>query len=428
MEKKIEPCESGVFCFWGMAKENYFCVIMAEKDLKLNLTLTKVQFKGFKSIEDLSVDLEKGLNILIGKNASGKSNFLECLYLSMAYRKRRQPAFFKYANLEFISSDGSSFIWESERDVQKLNTEKENIEEGIRIKEKLFINNTLVFDSSATGKRELINYKNKKILPLPAGVRGILRRIGHFRITPYFIKFNLPNDLDCISIPGLIRIPIEGERFDIWNFPNTLDFLFEIFLNAENYFISHFDEIKNINKTTFIEQLIIKNEIINNLKKYTPIQDIRFNKNINVYKEDKLITIENIKLDFKINNSWIPWSSLSDGTRRLFYLVAEISNKENGFVLVEEPELGIHPHQFHLIMEFLKEESQEKQIIISTHSPQALNYFKEDELSHILITNYDQEKSTQIRHLTNAEIKKAKTYIKEVGFLSDYWMLSDLEL
>jgi hypothetical protein len=78
-------------------------------------------------------------------------------------------------------------------------------------------------------------------------------------------------------------------------------------------------------------------------------------------------------------------------------------------------------------MEFLKEESDNKQIIISTHSPQALNQLEEDELSRILITTYDSKKGTQVRHLSKPQITKAKKYMKEVGFLSDYWMISDLD-
>ncbi|WP_309332700.1 AAA family ATPase [Mucilaginibacter sp.] len=107
-------------------------------------------------------------------------------------------------------------------------------------------------------------------------------------------------------------------------------------------------------------------------------------------------------------------------------MISEITNTD-GLVLIEEPELGIHPHQFNLLMNFLKEQSEHKQIIISTHSPKALDHLSPDELNSILITYYDLKKGTQIRHLTNKEITKAKKYMKEVGFFSDYWLLSDLE-
>jgi predicted ATP-dependent endonuclease of OLD family len=396
---------------------------MSSSNTIKNLTLSEVHFKGYKSIENLKVNLEKGLNILIGKNASGKSNFLECLYIALIRVRRDIPI--KYSKLKFISSDGDFLTWESERDIQKQNLDKETIEERIGIKEKLFINDHLVFDNSERKKDKYIKYQNRDILALSA--KGILRRIGHHNLSPTFIKFNLPYDLECISIPGVIKIPIEENTMDLWEIPPTLSFLAQLFFNIETSYEHEGDKIDSIDKASFYKKLKIKEEIIRNLRKHSPISDVRFNENINVYKQEKLITIENIKLDFKVNSDWIPWSSLSDGTKRLFYLISEISNKVGGLVLVEEPELGIHPHQFHLTMEFLKEESEEKQIIISTHSPQSLNYLKEDEMSRILITYYDRKKGTQLKHLTKIQINKAKKYIKEVGFLSDYWMLSDLE-
>ncbi|MBS1503358.1 MAG: AAA family ATPase, partial [Bacteroidetes bacterium] len=96
-------------------------------------------------------------------------------------------------------------------------------------------------------------------------------------------------------------------------------------------------------------------------------------------------------------------------------------------ILIEEPELGIHPHQFNLLMDFLKTQSAHKQIIISTHSPKSLDHLEKDDLNNILIAYYDRKSGTQIRHLSPKEIKKAKAYIKEIGFISDYWLHSDLE-
>ena len=186
------------------------------------------------------------------------------------------------------------------------------------------------------------------------------------------------------------------------------------------------NKIRDIKKEDVLNQLKVKEKIIENLKVYTSIEDVRFSSNINIYRDEKSIIIDNIKIEFKLNGNWLPWSQLSDGTKRLFYIISEVTNS-NGLVLIEEPELGIHPHQFNLLMDFLKEQSEQKQIIISTHSPKALDHLSQDELSNILLTYYDLKKGTQIRHLTKKEVAKAKRYMKEVGFFSDYWLLSDLE-
>ena len=125
----------------------------------------------------------------------------------------------------------------------------------------------------------------------------------------------------------------------------------------------------------------------------------------------------------------------------MFYIISEVvsedyfffrysnfgeANSNSRIILIEEPELGIHPHQLHKLMLFLKEQSRTKQIIITTHSPEVLNILDGDELDSIILSYSDKEKGTLMRHMADKEKTKAKAYIKE-DFLSDYWMHSNLE-
>ncbi|RZK13568.1 MAG: ATP-binding protein, partial [Hymenobacter sp.] len=93
----------------------------------------------------------------------------------------------------------------------------------------------------------------------------------------------------------------------------------------------------------------------------------------------------------------------------------------------EEPELGIHPHQLHLLLNFLREQSEKHQLIITTHSPQVLDMLREDELDRITICELHKTKGTQFRKLKKTQQDDARRYMREVGFLSDYWRLGDLE-
>ena len=146
-------------------------------------------------------------------------------------------------------------------------------------------------------------------------------------------------------------------------------------------------------------------------------------------------------LEFLIDGNWHPFSNLSDGTKRLFYIITEVAfdspfyflgygilapnlNNINRIILIEEPELGVHPHQLHELMLFLKEQSQHKQIIITTHSPQVLDILDKDELG--IIASYEKGEGTKLRHLDDQEIAKAQQYMEE-DYLSDYWRFSDLE-
>jgi len=199
-------------------------------------------------------------------------------------------------------------------------------------------------------------------------------------------------------------------------------------------------------KSEFISKL---DEKISELSKWlnglTPIEEIRFNPNINIHLEEEteIYTFSNLFLEYKVNGSWLPYSSLSDGTKRLFYIISELyvganpgleefinfkdENINKNIFLIEEPELGIHPHQLHQLMTFIKEQSEDKQIILSTHSPMVLDVLGKDDLHRIIIaSNDDQKKGSQFRHLTEKEMEKAKLYMSDY-YLSDYWKYSDLE-
>jgi hypothetical protein len=67
--------------------------------------------------------------------------------------------------------------------------------------------------------------------------------------------------------------------------------------------------------------------------------------------------------------------ALSDGTLRfLGTLVALRTAPPSSFVLMEEPETGLHPQRIHLLVEYLEAVTKERgiQVIATTHSPQLL--------------------------------------------------------
>ncbi len=388
--------------------------------------LDKVHLKGFKSIEDLSIDFQRGLNILIGQNGSGKSNFMEFLFETIGIN-RTNKIFFNYVKLDYSSSDSHSFIMELEKQVNAKNAINTfNYRNGLL--ERLFIDGELVFDNSSDDlSQKTIDFQNRKIRIV--GIGGNLTELflhwGYQYWYPLYIKFELPDNLQYIDTPGTVKANLENLNGTL-EYADTLSFMDYSIRSFESLSSEDIVKIKDITKNDVLAHLKIQDEIIENLKLYTTIKDARFNENINLYNDGKDVIIDNIKLEFKINGNWLPWSQLSDGAKRLFYIIAEVTNS-NGLVLIEEPELGIHPHQFNLVMNFLKEQSENKQIIISTHAPKALDRLSPKELNNILVTHYDLKKGTQMRHLKGKEIKTAKRYMNEVGFLSDYWLLSDLE-
>jgi AAA15 family ATPase/GTPase len=163
------------------------------------------------------------------------------------------------------------------------------------------------------------------------------------------------------------------------------------------------------------------------LNRFSPIKNLRLSDSRSFYYGKDFLKINYLLIEFYVNNSWHTWSELSDGTKRIFHIISEI-NYNNGIILLEEPENGVHPDQLFLLMDFIKEQSKQKQIIITTHSPEVLNILEKDELDRIIVTRYEEGKGTQMHHLNEKRIKKARAYMSSEGLaLKDFWVHSNLE-
>jgi predicted ATPase len=393
----------------------------------LRVFISNVNLKGFKSIVDLSIDFQPDINILIGKNGSGKSNFFEFLSQAANFNRNNKISF-DQSSLVFRTTDGYKFTYELARTIRRHSFEKDGIEDRIGPDEKFLINDQVIYDSTQSTGTAYFDFKNKKYTYM-ANMPYMFYRLGYGYVVPLFIKYSLPENLNFLASSSSLELNIEN-YYGFWDFLTGSSFLSNIFDRIERLENEEGEidskKIESFSTKSILKELKIPHQILQAVKHYSPIQDVRFNPNINIYKDEKKILADNVKLEFKVNNSWMPWSQLSDGTKRMFYIIAEVTDCQ-GPVLLEEPELGVHPHQFNLLMNFLVEQSQKKQIIISTHSPKALDQLSQTDLNKVIIADYDTKNGTRLRHLTPKETTKAKRYMNEVGFFSDYWMLSDLE-
>ena len=76
-------------------------------------------------------------------------------------------------------------------------------------------------------------------------------------------------------------------------------------------------------------------------------------------------------------------SQLSDGTLRfvcLATLLLQPHELQPATIIIDEPELGLHPYAITIFSEIVKQLSDEKQIIISTQSVELLNEFDVDDI------------------------------------------------
>jgi len=89
---------------------------------------------------------------------------------------------------------------------------------------------------------------------------------------------------------------------------------------------------------------------------------------------------------------------LSDGTVLFLWLLAILHQPPTGgIIMIEEPEIGLHPDLIRILAETLKSvASEEKQFLISTHSPELVSWLEPE---NVLVVEKDEEGATQARRL-----------------------------
>jgi predicted ATP-dependent endonuclease of OLD family len=389
--------------------------------------LQHVSLKNYKSIKDAEIDFKPGLNIVIGKNASGKTNFINGLNTVLNFKfeelqdaEAKIKAFFRndFIQVEVLSEGPKDF---SEVD---LNNPPINYKISWRIND---------------NQQEQVDNRNLKYFLSDKNYNFHDTTIRYGTIYKENSRFiTLPSNFPLVNGGN-----ISSEITIASNSENRSEFLTVFFqrLYRDLYRLYHVDNEKPIEKELKHKIILLSEKHLKNINsfigRYSPIKEIRLNHDFIVVSEEKgqRQTIANFYLEFLIDEkSWLPYELLSDGSKRLFYIISEmlandIYSNHNylDIILLEEPELGVHPHQLHLLMLFIKEQSRYKQIILTTHSPQVLDIIDSDELDRVIICHYDSKNGTQLRHLSEKEMSKAKKYMKEEAFLSDYWRFSDLE-
>lgn len=95
-------------------------------------------------------------------------------------------------------------------------------------------------------------------------------------------------------------------------------------------------------------------------------------------------------------------SQISDGTLRFICLTTALLQPEPpSTILLDEPELGLHPHALALLAEMIKAASVKTQVIVSTQSPILIDYFEPQD---IIVVNRENGES-KFRRLDEEKLK-----------------------
>ena len=110
-------------------------------------------------------------------------------------------------------------------------------------------------------------------------------------------------------------------------------------------------------------------------------------------------------------------SQLSDGTLRFICLATLLLQPEElqpATIIIDEPELGLHPYAITMLAELVKKAATKKQIILATQSIELLDHFKPDDVIVVDRT----ENGSEFKRL-NAE--RLATWLEDDYTLGELW-------
>jgi len=107
----------------------------------------------------------------------------------------------------------------------------------------------------------------------------------------------------------------------------------------------------------------------------------------------------------------LPASSMSDGTITIFALIIALYFEDKPFIVIEEPVSHIHPFLVARVMAMMKESSERRQLMITTHSTEVVKHVS---LEDILLLSRDSEGFSIISRPADKE--EVRTFLEnEIG-------------
>ncbi|SHL97543.1 AAA family ATPase [Rhizobacter sp. OV335] len=330
--------------------------------------IQKLTVKGYKSIAAL-VDFElRPLNVLIGANGAGKSNFIGLFrFLASVVGDNFAVDVQKRGGPETLLHYGSKVTPQMSIDIRFSGTEGVTgvYENGYRITLAATQDNRLIFAREEPTVRGA-GYASPKVYSLGA---------GHDTA-----RIRSDKDSPSATVSRYVL-----DKLQIWrqyHFHDTGDTAAVKRIHAVNDNLRLKPDAANLAaylrklKTTPIFESSY-DRIVETIRRVAPFfGDFLFRDDAGEFIE--LEWTERGRPD-------TPWKAhvLSDGTLRFICLTTLLLQPKSllpDTLLIDEPELGLHPFAINLLADMLQEAAESKQVIVSTQSVELLNAFQPEDV------------------------------------------------
>lgn len=379
------------------------------------MKLLSLHIQNFKSIKDMKItDIENTL-ILVGKNNVGKTVLLDALRILTDEYKVQTYDFNEFnqkiiieLELELIEEDLENLYNQGKvSNYKKYILWKQDFTEKIPS-----FNNNKVFiqcNVSTSGKirySDGINKNNEFIKEVLPEFHMIDHRRDIKEIQDSILKFH-GND------------PLEDLRKNRCLFDNVKEC--KKCFNCIGIINKKKPEDLSIQETAKLMEYKLYHL---NLKKYTNRLNYYMRKNGNIMYDieyqidvdfDQAFNIQTMVYN-KENRRQIPIERISEGIRSLFILAlfeaySEDINKVSSIIIIEAPELYLHPQLQKIASQIIYRLSKKNQVIFTTHSPNMLFNFSSKQIRQLVL---ERDYTTKVAEITNLDF-----ILEDLGFTAN---------
>jgi predicted ATPase len=348
------------------------------------MRLISAKIKNFKSLEDVELDF-RDLTIIVGANATGKSNCLDVLHFFCVIVRASSPPPLKWIQKLLRNNIDQTLILEI-----IVKTDDQDINYQISISE----NNGKVSFS-----REILKIGEIIVINIDENQGSVRDEDGNNSQIYQSKEGNLA--LKAAGDFGNKPLTAQLSEFiKSWEF---YDFEPHVMRGTSRALTARFE-----NKEEEIPTLDIKGQYFENLLLYYSNNDSDKFDEINQELYDCLrisleLSIDNVLRVKEVDGHKIKISGLSDGTLRIigYYMLLHRDDLPP-LIGIEEPERNLHPAILSSVASILKKLSQRTQIIITTHSSQLLDCFNIDDINSnisVLLLSKKDASGTQVSRL-----------------------------
>lgn len=332
------------------------------------MAITRIKVSNFKSFDKLEVDL-RPLNIVVGGNASGKSNFLEVFkFLRDIETHGLENAVSLQGGVEYLAN------------LQIGSARPVNIE--VQIKEVAQIFRLSLQARETDPGFEVLDhasYFGERRIPASQDALQWHKYISVFDLDPKLPKRGA-------SMTGLAELEPDGSNLAL-----VLRNLFQ-------------NEDSGKSFTLLLRDLL------------------PFAEDLRVERFPDRSLLMSLKESFG-TQPYIPASFLSDGTIQIAALVVALYFQDRALTVLEEPDRSIHPRLISRLTGMLRDVSTMKQLVVTTHNPELV---KHTALEDLLLVRRDEQGFSRI--FRPAESDEVKVFLENDLGVEDLFVQNLLDI